>query len=55
MDEVPIGTADNSPAIHDTVGKFYRFKGRHFNAAERQSDKAWGFEPQVGVVVNFAP
>ncbi|MCP4353584.1 MAG: hypothetical protein GY795_49680 [Desulfobacterales bacterium] len=23
------------------------------NAAERQSDKAWGFQPQVGIVVNF--
>ncbi|MCP4347587.1 MAG: hypothetical protein GY795_18945 [Desulfobacterales bacterium] len=23
------------------------------DAAERQSDKAWGFEPQVGIVINF--
>ncbi|MCP4350297.1 MAG: hypothetical protein GY795_32895, partial [Desulfobacterales bacterium] len=23
------------------------------DAAERQSGKAWGFEPQVGIVINF--
>ncbi|MCP4344490.1 MAG: hypothetical protein GY795_03065, partial [Desulfobacterales bacterium] len=51
--KVPIGTADNSPAIHDTVGKFYSLRADTSDAAERQSDKAWGFEPQVGIVVNF--
>ncbi|MCP4352680.1 MAG: hypothetical protein GY795_45070, partial [Desulfobacterales bacterium] len=34
--------------MNDTVGKFYSFRGRHFNAAERQSDKAWGFNPRLG-------
>ncbi|MCP4347348.1 MAG: hypothetical protein GY795_17725 [Desulfobacterales bacterium] len=23
------------------------------DAAERQSDKAWGFQPQVGIVISF--
>ncbi|MCP4107675.1 MAG: hypothetical protein GY749_19375 [Desulfobacteraceae bacterium] len=27
--KVPSGTEDNSPAIHDTVGKFYKFR-QHF-------------------------
>ncbi|MCP4105834.1 MAG: hypothetical protein GY749_09900 [Desulfobacteraceae bacterium] len=39
--------------MNDTVGKFYKFRADTSDAAERQSDKAWGFEPQVGIVVNF--
>ncbi len=41
--EVPPGTADNSPAMNDTVGKFYRFRADSSDAEERESGKAWGF------------